>query len=259
MSGYLATVIAQARGAASQVRPRIRSRFEAERGDETPPTELDGEGFAAPQSVTPPSHAAAPSPQRAMTTDSAALRPAPAALPFTAPHAQGVGPVILSKPARPPAAITPNVSGAPPIAAAGQRMERTERVERIERTTVVIPSPPPDGRAPAPASARAGQREPPPVPGVQVVAQPLPPPVPAPPPSPPAVPAIVAPVAIAPPMRRSAPTPAVPEVTISIGVLDIRLTREPEPPRRAAAPPRTTAEPPLPLADYLARRSGSGA
>ncbi len=50
--------------------------------------------------------------------------------------------------------------------------------------------------------------------------------------------------------------PQAPEITISIGVLDIRLTQETAPDRRQPTTAREQRESPMPLADYLARRSG---
>jgi hypothetical protein len=257
MTRYLETLIAQARGAEPQIKPRLRSRFEAE----TPTmTEAAAEDIVRTEPAEP----------RAATVT--ATPPSPS----TETSAEPVVP-----PAQSAAGL--NRETVHHILEPTHRIERVERhtVERVvahavppstpERTIIVerLAQVPSDGAPRVPESGRD-------------VIQPAPSPVTAQPAQPnarsepPSIekPALSADSAV--PTRTAMPLPAAaevawerngaisagaaqdaPEITISIGVLDIRLTQEAPVERRPLARAQERRDNPLPLADYLARRSGS--
>ncbi len=257
MTRYLQTLIAQARGAASEVKPRIRSRFEP---DDAASPEILAENVGYSARIEQPS-----APIRTTPT-------APPAPPDQFWHAT----------TRPD--LTPGVDRE----ILRQIHEHTDRVERIEhrvterevqRSTpfaaperAVILHRQAQSAAPARSAVATDLRTatPPPHP---TAPEPLPPRRPA--STAPAEPSLRsedAPAATNPPPPRTqtpapiptrrepadrfdAPAPA--EITITIGVLDIRLTQDAPADRRPSprAPDRPATT--LPLADYLAKRSGA--
>ncbi|MCK0195361.1 hypothetical protein MWN34_00385 [Ancylobacter sp. 6x-1] len=260
MSGYLERLVAQARGATPELRPRPRFRFEAEDRGEGGFGEIEAENEVSP---SPPSPAMQP-----MARSSASL-----------PMENATEPAPQRAPQ--PTPVTPP---APDLEHPVERIVQVERREtttehvverhlhRIERMEV------PTVRE-RPARAEAQPDAPPSPPPPRQTGKPRPDDhtfdalETAPQPSPPAgretphEDAPWPPRFVVEPRRASAPTEqytistpaeAAPEITISIGVLDIRLTRpEPVAPIRPALEQRREHAAP-PLADYLARRSGGG-
>ena len=252
MTRYLQTLIAQARGAAPDVKPRLRLRFEPE---ESGRPDLAREGSY--EAVQPTS-----------------------------------APLIDKFPVEPLQAAAQSVSEYPDTTPKPERLivneihVQSDRVERIERLitekevlrqapaperTVLLEVPP---RLPAEPGVTAKQD-----PFARAASQPdL------------TTPQAAAPrksneaAFLEPPLRREEPfvpkpaahTPTLPEfaahrralvdkadpatapeITITIGVLDIRLTQDAPVDRRTAQRAETRADNTLPLADYLAKRSGT--
>ena len=258
MTRYLQTLLAQARGAAPEIKPRIRSRFEP---GETATPDILPENFGASDRIEPPS---------------APIRLAPLA------------------PTSPPGDLLQASSGPKPTPWIDREIirqihEHSDRVERIEhriserdlsRTpflaaperTVIVERPPYPATLTDPHDTKDRLAETAPQPH-QPVSAPLPshrnidaaeaaptlrseePPTAAKSPSPS--------LSRAPdftPARRE-PTErlensAAPEITITIGVLDIRLTQDAPAERRPSTPAQNRPDNTLPLADYLAKRSG---
>ena len=263
MKGYLVGLIAQAQGAEPTIQPRLRMQFEPERDAIDTLAETNVEVVPAPVTVD----------HRRTET----VRPTDDPRDLQ-PHARAPSQNNADSPIRP---------------AGVERVAHTRIVERVERVERLVPIP---GAPQAPGTVvarepRATERtverrvvEPSPLTVVEKSrAMPLPlkpesphaareaatPPDAAGKTNPPAaasdVPAaqhaaLVAEARVAPPERYPSSSPpqteAAPEITITIGVLDIRLTQDAEPTRGKPASRAARADTPLALADYLAKRAG---
>lgn len=251
MSGYLRCIVQQAAGAVPRLRPRPPSRFEDSRGDIR-------EEVVASAMPGPAAGAAAPAP-RAIE--------APAAPRVRAPIRASNERIAQQEPA--PLAPGIKLVPEPPVVRRMQseRREITERLlhrserlieqridirsEHVEAAPVshappraaapagshVVVPPPQAAVAPFPPTPSAWKRETVRVetnaPLFRPAAQPLPQP------------------------RRAQPSAAAPpDITISIGRLDVRVVKEGEPARRASAPGVQSQDSGVALADYLRERSG---
>jgi hypothetical protein len=250
MSRYLTALLARAAGDAGQVRLRPKFRFEGDRGglslDEQPlPPELKASrGDEAPPPSPTQTMAVAPRAGETENLSPNQLAPAGPALPTAA---QAIHRDILLE------RIETVQQGERLVERHDRVVEhRLERVERVEsRVDRAMPSIP--GVIPPTASS---QGSPPNV----VIATAAAPSVPTPaatqprraPPTLPAAP-------LSPARVKSDPSPKIePEITVSIGRLDIRLVPANETIHRAPKQmPRSAAESTMPLTEYLLRRERS--
>jgi len=257
MTRYLDTLIAQARGAESQVKPRLRSRFEP---DLSYAPELMSEDVLVTERIEPAGPALstrspdAPFTEVEARTPTAKERPAPEPGRDTVhhihEHTERIERIDHYTTERGVPAVAPKHE--PERIIIEQIVERNAPVEDrrlVPSHEKTEPSPPSNDRAVGVhVPTRFEDLDPPrrtterdQVPSRR--SQPL------------TVLAEVASNRIEP--AREPEIAAAPEITISIGVLDIRITQESQNEWRPAPRREERRDNTLPLADYLAKRSGS--
>jgi hypothetical protein len=272
MTRYLDVVIAQARGAAPQIRPRLRSRFEPEARDSAAGIDEDRAFLDAPP-PPPPSSPSAPPAAPAHASHLSQAVPAAAAAPAIREHTHRVHATteVVERRTRDAAPTSASAPDAAPPRTTALVIERV--TERRHAHAAAAPSA--EGPPPAASPARGSAAEP--TPPSQAASAPATASDSAPARADARMPAMLPPPFLMagqpdggrPPSGTAAEAapaaPEPPEITISIGVLDIRLLQEGTTDRDHAARTQglrnternSERKAPLPLADYLAGRTGS--